>query len=162
MNDEIGTIYNMRRATERDAAAIARLASDLGYPTPLDIVQARVRSISASASDLLLVAVDAASEPIAWLQAHSAEIVESGFRVEIVGLIVSPEVRRRGVGRSLVREAERWAAQINAQSVVVRSNARRLESHAFYPAMGFSETKAQLNEGPYPLTKHNSLRDRHE
>lgn len=144
MNDEIGTIYSMRRATEGDAAAIARLAADLGYPTPLDIMQARVRSLSASAEDLLFVAVDAANEPIAWIQAHSAEIIESGFRVEIVGLIVSQEVRRTGVGRSLVIEAERWAAQINAQSVVVRSNARRLESHAFYPAMGFSETKTQV------------------
>jgi GNAT superfamily N-acetyltransferase len=80
---------------------------------------------------------------IGWLQAHAATIVESGSRVEITGLIVATEHRRGGVGRELVRHAEQWACSVSAQAVVVRSNLQRAESHAFYPALGYTHTKSQ-------------------
>lgn len=98
----------------------------------------------ASSSDLLIVAVDASSTVFGWLQAHAAHIVEFGFRVEITGLIVSPAFRRRGVGRSLVAKAEHWAKTVSAEAVVVRSNAERLESHSFYPALGYTSIKTQM------------------
>jgi predicted N-acetyltransferase YhbS len=135
--------FTLRRATAQDAVAIARLAVELGYPTTPDTMRERISAVSASPADLLLVAADSSGEPIAWLQAHSAQLIESGFRVEIVGLIVSNTVRRSGVGRSLVAETERWAMSLRAQILVVRSNAKRIESHAFYPALGFVKTKTQ-------------------
>jgi GNAT superfamily N-acetyltransferase len=70
-------------------------------------------------------------------------VLESGFRVEINGLIVSPEARRRGVGRALVSRAEEWALQVGAEAIVVRSNVQRIESHAFYPALGYDVSKTQ-------------------
>jgi ribosomal protein S18 acetylase RimI-like enzyme len=133
----------IRRASEKDCAAIAELTAELGYPALLDIIVARVRAISVSGDDLLLVCADAQDKPIAWLQAHAAQILESGFRVEIVGLIVSAEARRRGIGRSLLEEAERWAMSIKANTLVTRSDIKRTESHAFYPALGFNRTKTQ-------------------
>jgi GNAT superfamily N-acetyltransferase len=136
-------IFRIRRGTEEDASAIARLATELGYPAPLDAMTARVTAISASGNDLLLVAVGPANEPVAWLQAHAAQILESGFRVEIVGLIVSTQARRCGVGRSLVDEAERWARNLHANTLAVRSDIKRAESHIFYPGLGFSLCKTQ-------------------
>jgi GNAT superfamily N-acetyltransferase len=104
--------------------------------------------IAASGSDLVVVAVrgdaDAREEVIGWLQAHAAHILESGFRVEITGMVVSPEARRCGVGRLLVTEAERWARGMGSEVIVVRSNAQRVESHLFYPALGFRESKRQV------------------
>jgi hypothetical protein len=46
--------------------------------------------------------------------------------------------------RLLVAEAERWAREKGAEGVVVRSNAQRVESHLFYPALGFQESKRQV------------------
>ena len=80
---------------------------------------------------------------VGWLQAHASHVLESGFRVEITGLIVSPEIRRGSVGRSLVAEAEKWAAAQSAETVVVRSNIQRIESHLFYPALGYALSKTQ-------------------
>jgi GNAT superfamily N-acetyltransferase len=70
-------------------------------------------------------------------------VLESGFRVEIVGLVVAEDCRRHGVGRELVQRAEQWAAGLGAATVVVRSNTKREESHRFYPALGYAATKTQ-------------------
>jgi GNAT superfamily N-acetyltransferase len=135
--------FSIRNATEADAGSIAKLAGELGYAANARIMRSRIQAILAADTDLLIVAVDSSDTPIGWLQAHAAHIVESGFRVEITGLIVSPAARRRGVGRALVAEAEHWARTLSAEAVVVRSNAKRVESHRFYPALGYARTKTQ-------------------
>ena len=134
---------SVRRANEKDASVIAELSRTLGYDTTASVIGKRQRFILRSDADLLIVAEDSQGAVVGWLQAHAAQIVESGFRVEITGLIVSPLQRRRGVGRALVAEAERWTRQIAAEAVVVRSNVQRVESHAFYPALGYTATKTQ-------------------
>jgi predicted N-acetyltransferase YhbS len=134
---------SIRRTTIHDANAIARLSETLGYPADAEVTRARLSAILASNADLMIVAQDRGGAVVGWLQAHAAHIVESGFRVEITGLVVAPEARRRGMGRSLVAEAEQWARSLAAEAIVVRSNVQRAESHAFYPALGYAETKTQ-------------------
>jgi len=135
--------FSVRRAKEEDASVIAELSRTLGYDTTAFVTGKRLRFILRSDADLLIVAEDSQGAVVGWLQAHAAQIVESGFRVEITGLIVSPAQRRRGIGRALVAEAERWAKSISAEAVVVRSNVQREESHVFYPALGYAATKTQ-------------------
>ena len=145
MNESIASPpFTVRHAAEHDAEAIARLACDLGYPASAETMRVRIRAVSASPSDSLFVAADLSGIAIGWLHAHSANLIESGFRVEILGLVVSPIARRAGIGRALVGEAEHWAASIGAEVVVVRSNVKRAESHGFYAALGYNSTKTQL------------------
>ena len=94
---------------------------------------------------LLVCEGDAQEAPLfGWIQAHSNEVVESGFRVEIVGLIVDERTRREGVGRMLVGGVEDWARGLGARRVVVRSNVLREGSHRFYEELGFVPTKTQM------------------
>ncbi len=139
----MGSQFKIRRATEKDAEAIARLSGALGYEAPVKVMRGRLKAILKSECDLAVVAVEAKGGVIGWLQAHENCVIESGFRVEIVGMIVSAEARRRGVGRALVAEAERWARERTVEGMVVRSNVKRLESHLFYPALGFIAGKTQ-------------------
>lgn len=134
---------SLRRAIENDTPAIAQLTNTLGYTATAREIAQRLRAVGGSKTDLLVVAVDNNDTVIAWLQAHAAHILESGFRVEITGLIVSPSHRRLGIGAQLVDFGERWAADIDAGAVVVRSNIQRTESHVFYPALGYQPTKTQ-------------------
>jgi 4-hydroxyphenylpyruvate dioxygenase-like putative hemolysin len=85
----MSTPVSIRRAREDDADAIAMLAGELGYAVHAKMMRSRIQAVLASAADLLIVAVDSSSTVVGWLQAHAAHIVESGFRVEIAGLIVS-------------------------------------------------------------------------
>ena len=132
----------VRPAAIGDAHEIAHLSGQLGYPVAGEAMAHRLKSALARNDQLLLVA-EIGGKVGGWLQAQSAEIIESGFRVEIVGLIVDENMRRRRAGRRLVQEIERWAASLGAQTVVVRTNVSRAESHIFYGALGYRHTKTQ-------------------
>jgi GNAT superfamily N-acetyltransferase len=135
-------MLTLRAATTSDSAEIARLTGELGYAADPAAIARRLARIADRPDQLVLVAV-LDGRVAGWLQAHASDVLESGFRVEIVGLIVGEDCRRRGVGRRLVQRAEQWAVEVGASAVVVRSNTRRTESHLFYPALGFSASKTQ-------------------
>jgi len=116
----------------------------LGYPTTAKAMRGRLQTILASATDLCIVALFPSGEVVGWLQAHACHLVESGFQIEITGLVVAATARRHHVGRTLVTAAERWAKSLSAKAVVLRSNTNRVESHSFYPAIGYTATKTQV------------------
>jgi GNAT superfamily N-acetyltransferase len=136
--------FKVRAAKLGDAASVARLSRELGYPAEVKAVRERLRRILGRDDQRVVVAETRGGAVCGWLQAHSSLAVESGLRVEIVGLVVSETMRRRGVGRCLVSLAETWAREISAETVVVRSNAKRVESHAFYPSLGYLPFKTQV------------------
>ena len=131
-----------REAHVSDFEEIAQLTSELGYAADSTAIRMRLTQLIGE-SDQLVVVVEHEQKVVGWLQAHASTVLESGFRVEIVGLIVAEKCRRRGVGRALVLRATQWASEIGAAAVVVRSNVVRTESHRFYPALGFLAAKTQ-------------------
>ena len=126
---------------DADAEVAAELATELGYPNEVETLRRRIRPIGET--DLLLVAADARDKPVGFIQAHRVCIIEVGFRVEILGLVVSSTARRKGIARLLIEEVEGWAKKIGAEVVSVRSNTKRAEAHLFYPAMGYKQIKTQ-------------------
>ena len=134
---------SVRAATEGDAKAIASLVEELGYSADEEVVRERLSRLVGRNDYLVAVAQSDSGEICGWLQAHSSEALESGSRVEIVGSVTAQQMRRRGIGRLLVEYAESWAVRLGAQAVVVRSNVKRVESHGFYLALGYTNTKTQ-------------------
>ena len=135
--------FFIRSAFEADADAIAILTQELGYPADSGTIRERLTGLLARSDYLVTVAQCESGEICGWLQAHSSEELESGFRVEILGLVVATHKRRQRIGRLLIDHAEAWAAQVCAPAIVVRSNVKRDESHAFYSALGYERTKTQ-------------------
>ena len=131
----------IRRMNEADAEAVAQLSSELGYPSDADAVRRRLRAVDPA--DFLVVAVSAADVVIGFIHGRMTRTVEADARAHIVGLVVSSKVRRRGVGRRLIAEVERWAATTDAEAIVVKSNTARGEAHEFYPTAGFEKVKTQ-------------------
>ena len=135
----------IREATDSDAAEIARLSTQLGYPAEANTIQSRIERTANRSDYILLVCEDTSDgrQLDGWLQAHASEVIESGFRAEIVGLVVAENARRKGVGRKLVTRAEQWAASIGAGTINVRSNVQRQEAHSFYSSLGYELKKTQ-------------------
>ncbi len=132
----------IRPTIPSDAIEIARLTTELGYPADPAAITGRLARIAGQPDHLMIVAI-VSGKVVGWLQAQASTVLESGFRVEITGLVVDSAHRGRGVGRSLVQPAEQWAAALGAETVVVRSNLKRTESHRFYPALGYERSKTQ-------------------
>lgn len=147
----------LRRAHVGDAAHLARLAGELGYPTGPEEMRRRLAIIADRADHAVFVAEwpreagpeagVAADEPaariIGWIHVAREFLLESGEGAEILGLVVERDVRRTGAGRHLVAAAEQWSRSLGLERIIVRSNVVREESHRFYPALGFMFGKTQ-------------------
>jgi GNAT superfamily N-acetyltransferase len=136
--------FKVAAARMADARVISALSRDLGYPGTVKAVRERLRFLLSQDDQRVAVAVRPNGAVCGWIQAQRSVSLETGLRVEIVGLIVSESMRRKGVGRALVAQAETWASEISAEAVIVRSNRKRVESHAFYPSLGYVSTKTQV------------------
>nr|WP_239537608.1 GNAT family N-acetyltransferase [Dyella mobilis] len=80
---------------------------------------------------------------LGWIAVEHRCTLESGERIEIVGLVVDASHRGGGVGRMLVADAERWARQRGFEAISVRSNIARDASHPFYESLGYVRRKTQ-------------------
>lgn len=132
----------IRPATIADAADIARLSNELGYPATSEQIATRLAGLLGSAAHFIVVA-ELPPSVVGWIAAERRLLLESGERVEVVGLIVASTAKRAGIGSALVRAAEEWAVAQNLKVISVRSNVARAESHPFYERLGYIRTKTQ-------------------
>ena len=137
-----GSEIAFRRATPGDAEAVAELSGQLGYPMAADLVRNRLATLTVSPDHAIIVA-ELNGAMCGWVHVHAQQSLVSGERGAILGLVVSREFRRRGIGRLLMEEAERWVRGRGLDEVVLRSNVARSESHAFYPAIGYDQFRTQ-------------------
>jgi len=133
----------IRVAETRDAERITSLSGELGYPTDASAVRERLKRLSGSERNCVLVADVADDGLIGWIHVAEQELLESGPWCEILGLVVGRDARRRGAGRTLIAAAEQWALGRGLTAITVRSNVTRQESHPFYEQLGFLRTKTQ-------------------
>ena len=132
----------LRRARVEDAAEVARLAGQLGYATPIEAMHERL-AVLASHPDHCITVAECDGHVLGWIAVERRRTLESGERVEIVGLVVDAQCRGSGVGRLLVQAAEQWAHRLGFDSILVRSNVLRDASHPFYERMGYVRRKTQ-------------------
>jgi ribosomal protein S18 acetylase RimI-like enzyme len=133
----------IRPATVNDAADLAQLSGELGYPVTPEVMRERLRNVFSRSGELVLLAEHSASEVVGWIHGSQQELLESGSRCEILGLVVKAEHRGSGIGRELVEALERWAIERGLPQISVRSNVLRTESHQFYERLGYARAKTQ-------------------
>lgn len=124
-------------ATEELYQALQRLVPQLGahkVPPTFDELDALIRSEAST----LLVARDAdASSPILGMLCLTIYRVPTGLRSIIEDVIVDENMRRRGIGEALVREAIEQARQAGAEGLSLTSNPRREAANQLYRSLGF-------------------------
>jgi GNAT superfamily N-acetyltransferase len=133
----------IRTALPADAPRMAELSAILGYPASAMVLAERLERLLRRSQEAVLVAELPSNLVVGWVHGSEQELLEAGRRCEILGLVVDPEHRTRGVGRGLVGGLERWAASRGLDQMSVRSNVVRVESHPFYERLGYARIKTQ-------------------
>jgi GNAT superfamily N-acetyltransferase len=130
----------IRPAVAADAASVARLSADLGYPTEPDVMRARLERLAGLEDHAVFVACRG-DEVVGWIHVLVAEHLQAESRAEIGGLVVAPGCRGEGLGGRLVASAEQWARRRGLPNILVRSQIAREAAHRFYRRQGYTPTK---------------------
>jgi GNAT superfamily N-acetyltransferase len=133
----------IRNAALADAARIAALATQLGYPSSTKQALERLRALPQDGSHVVFVAEDGAGRVVGWAHACALHFVGSDLRAELGGLVVDESCRSAGVGKALMARVEDWAREKGLPAVSLRSNIIRGPAHAFYEKLGYTRTKTQ-------------------
>jgi ribosomal protein S18 acetylase RimI-like enzyme len=133
----------IRRARQADAARIAALSGQLGYPTSVREMTVRLKQVLREKSGACFIAESAVGGVIGWAHVSVTPMLEVERRAEINGLIVDEETRSSGVGAMLLSAAEAWARHMRCRGMSVRSNVLRERAHNFYLRAGYEHYKTQ-------------------
>jgi len=134
----------IRRARLSDAASVAGLSGQLGYPvTESEMAQRLARLIRHPRLGAVLVAETRDQQVVGWLHVSVTPLLEVPLRAEVNGLIVAEGQRSSGSGYKLLRAAEEWAKSKGCASMSVRSNVVRDRAHSFYLRNGYEHYKTQ-------------------
>ncbi|WP_329239351.1 GNAT family N-acetyltransferase [Actinoallomurus sp. NBC_01490] len=131
----------IRRARPDDAAAVAALLADLGYPANgADAVRRRLAMWEREPSGVVLVAEDDARVVGTVAVAAAPFLERDGRWGRIVALVTAAGYRGRGIGRRLVEAAERTAGDLGCVRMEVTSGRHRDGSHPFYRHLGYEDS----------------------
>jgi len=128
-----------------DAARVAQMTTQLGYPVDAARQEPRIRDIlDDPAGHAALVAVDVADVPVGWVHVMRQRYLEGDAMAAIMGLVVDEAHRSAGVGEKLMAAAEEWARSTGCTRMTVRSRVTRERAHAFYERLGYVHEKTSL------------------
>ncbi|HEY6816846.1 MAG TPA: GNAT family N-acetyltransferase [Croceibacterium sp.] len=133
----------VRPARPGDAAALARLIGQLGYPTSAAEAAERLAAMAAEGRAVLVAELDGAV-----VGCLSTSVMRVLHRPALVGrismMVVDEALRSRGIGAALVRAAEQALAAQGCYMIEVTSHMRRIEAHRFYERLGYAKTSVRL------------------
>jgi GNAT superfamily N-acetyltransferase len=135
-------IVSIKTAAETHAQRLMELCIQLGYKTNYNEIKERLLKIIADENSILFIA-EQNSKVIGFIHVSIRSTIESGEMAEITGLVVDESFRGKGIGKSLVKGAEEWAKLKRQNTLRVRTNIIRTETHIFYRNIGFEEKKKQ-------------------
>ena len=134
---------NVRKANINDASAICRICTDdLGYECSEELVFNRLKNIDSSREAVFAAEIDSAV--VGYIHAEIYNTLYFQSMINILGLAVSHDHRRQGIGRALISRAENWGKEHGITIVRLNSGYSRKEAHEFYRAMGYDDEKLQM------------------
>jgi N-acetylglutamate synthase-like GNAT family acetyltransferase len=141
-------MIEIRAAEVRDAPRLVPLLRELGYEATPELLAEKLRILSSSAPDRVMVATSDAAV-IGCVGCHVFELLHAPGRIgRITTLVVSATHRRRGVGAGLIGAADAFFRSTGCVRVEVTSGAHRADAHAFYTSAGFAEHRKRFLKVP--------------
>lgn len=126
----------IRSMTTRDLPKVRDLLRQLGYDLDEGELVRRFKMVDAAESHCLLIASNG-EEVVAFVHMFHRPALEKPPEAVVQALVVDEKQRGAGVGRRLMDAAEKWASELDFESVVLSSSTMREDAHAFYRRLGY-------------------------
>ena len=124
-----------RSATMDDAASIARLVTQLGYPTERTDMEQRLRAFSHA--DYMTIVAEMSGQAVGLVGAYVGYALELNSRhAYLTGLVVDEGNRRQRIGRLLMEQIEGLLKERGVSTVSLTSGNHRSDAHEFYKSSG--------------------------
>ena len=133
-----------REMRAEDAARVAELAGELGYPSTAEQILARKAVLDKQGMSAVYVAETTPGGVVGWIIVSEICSMELDPHAEVKGLVVADGARSGGIGAKLMEVGEAWAKARGLREMVLRSNVIRDRAHAFYKRIGYEEQKRQV------------------
>ena len=130
----------VRDAQATDADALARLCTQLGYPTTSAVIPSRLERLAAD-KDARAFAATTNGDVVGLMTVHIRYTLNHEAPLaQLTLLVVDERTRSKGVGRALVQAAEQWARDRACKRLIVTTALDRDGAHAFYEKLAFKHT----------------------
>jgi GNAT superfamily N-acetyltransferase len=134
----------IRPATLADAAKIADLLTQLGYPGTEKFIREKILELTGHPDGDLAVAVEE-GEVLGFISLHFIpQLGLAGSFARISYLCVDETVRGRGFGRRLEAYCEQRARERGCDRIELHCHSRREQAHRFYRRQGYEESPQYL------------------
>lgn len=137
--------FIIRRCKLCDAFALHILnKNEMGYDYPEEKTENNLKTALEKDHEVIFVA-ESEGRIVGYIHASVYELLFSDKGVNILGIAVSSEHIRKGIGRALVSVVEEWAISCGASYIRLVSGESRQNAHLFYEKCGFTSNKMQKN-----------------
>jgi GNAT superfamily N-acetyltransferase len=129
----------LRPAEPGDAAALAKLVTDLGYPVESEELWSRIKNMPDDTYHTLVALME--NKVAGFIGLLTLPVYEHPRPIGwILALCISPDHRRKGIGTALLKEAEKYYLSRGVIDMRLHSGLQRDEAHVFYEKMGFDRS----------------------
>ncbi len=130
----------IRKATAADAGEILTLNTAFGYDYPPEATAEKLQML-ADREDLCILLAIEDGHTVGYIHLCDYDTLYFPHMKNVLGVIVLPEYRRRGVASRLLAAGEAWARETGAAGIRLDSGAERTPAHECYQKAGFTERK---------------------
>ena len=135
----------IRECSVGDADAICLLnKNEMGYDYPLEATRNKLRMLLSKPENKIFVA-ETGGRGVGYVHANDYDVIYAPHFKDIMGIAVSGDFRKMGIGRTLLSATEKWAKETGACGIRLVSWEKRTGAHEFYRRCGYTERKKQLN-----------------
>ncbi|MHA0858505.1 GNAT family N-acetyltransferase, partial [Paenibacillus sp. CMAA1364] len=132
-------LISIREYNSSDLESLTELMTDLGYPTDINSMKIRMKSIEANSLYYTFVA-SLEDQVVGMIGARLVYYYEGdGVTTQVSALVTRGKYQGQGIGKELIRFIESWSKEKGSKSLFLTSGIKpeRMEAHEFYKKMGF-------------------------
>lgn len=134
-------IRNIRPSDSHFACDMIRL---LGHENDVKSMAWRITAIEGTPRERVIIAeVDGQSAALASLNAYRYFHVD-GLVCRVTALVVHPDFRKHGIGKTLIRYAEVWALEQGCDRVEVTARKEHADAMGFLLKLGYEDTSRRF------------------